>query len=97
MYPKIMLGTVETTPLKLTLNISTSYQCCALFATTSLSVKNTIATATHKYIEHITPSSEVNLNALTYLGTLIGNNMPNENTTAKNNCPVLSFLINFGI
>jgi hypothetical protein len=42
------------------------------------SLKKTNITARLKYIEHITPNIEVNLNALTFLGIDIGNNIPYE-------------------
>lgn len=40
--------------------------------------RKTNITARLKYIEHNTPNSEVNLNALTFLGIDIGNNIPYE-------------------
>ena len=73
-------GTVDTTPLYERVNASSLLKFSEGAGTTSLSVKNTITTATHKYIEHKTPNNELNLNALAFLGIDIGSSIKYEYT-----------------
>lgn len=66
-------GTVETTPLYDNLKDSILEKFPETSGTMVLSVKNTMTTAMHRYMEQSTPKRLVNLSALAFRGIDIGN------------------------
>lgn len=66
-------GTVETTPLYDNLKASIFLKFPGTSGTIVSSVKKTMTTAMHRYIEHKTPKRLENLRALAFRGIDIGN------------------------
>ena len=63
------------------------------FGTSSLFEKNTQSTANDRYIEHKTPKSDENLNALALRGIDMGKMNPKENRMPQKTPPIVILFV----